>query len=417
MRNFFKKLRSDSWSKYFSKTVQRVGKNNAGFSLVELIVVIAIMAVLAAVAVIGVSIYSPQAQKAADEQLISDIEEALFLAYYSGELTESGYVVLTMNAAANPSDDAVRDTLLAAYGNLDELKLAHDGWSEGGNFGKYASSVDGSFVTNGTDALLKDVENCTGKLAEFMVQNGGSEFKGSQGAAQLDLLLQSNGAVSGMLSGYDDDEIDPNVLANAAVFGLASSLNNSETADAVINDFANMQCFTESINTAGNPNLLTDTAHKYAALEAFVNYVQSDGATQALNDFNTKGMSSADPIAIVNSLNNACAVAWEDAFNNATEKVIAYYGKTVVDDKLVDDPNVTKSPARQDGEAYVSTMLAVDSLSGDYAASLGNSGMFTDGTVSKDLDTYLNLAGAIPAEGAYYVVSFRITENGIVFDE
>ena len=48
-------------------------RNNKGFSLVELIVVIAIMAILAAVAVVGFSMYIPKAQKAADDQVISDI--------------------------------------------------------------------------------------------------------------------------------------------------------------------------------------------------------------------------------------------------------------------------------------------------------------------------------------------------------
>ena len=86
MKNFFKKLMSSkSQSKYFSETVQRVGKNNAGFSLVELIVVIAIMAILAAVAVIGVSVYIPKAQKAADEQMVADIKTAVDLyANFSG---------------------------------------------------------------------------------------------------------------------------------------------------------------------------------------------------------------------------------------------------------------------------------------------------------------------------------------------
>ena len=54
-------------------------KNNKGFSLVELIVVIAIMAVLAAVAVIGLSIYIPKAQQAADDELLHDINYILEL--------------------------------------------------------------------------------------------------------------------------------------------------------------------------------------------------------------------------------------------------------------------------------------------------------------------------------------------------
>lgn len=58
-------------------------RNNKGFSLVELIVVIAIMAVLAAVAVIGVSIYIPKAQKAADDELLNVLTDALVAACLS----------------------------------------------------------------------------------------------------------------------------------------------------------------------------------------------------------------------------------------------------------------------------------------------------------------------------------------------
>ncbi|MBO5757511.1 MAG: prepilin-type N-terminal cleavage/methylation domain-containing protein [Clostridia bacterium] len=100
MRNFFKKLRSDSWSKYFSKTVQRVGKNNAGFSLVELIVVIAIMAVLAAVAVIGVSIYIPKAQEATDNELLNVLTDALVAACLS-EGVDQREITATIAVDAN----------------------------------------------------------------------------------------------------------------------------------------------------------------------------------------------------------------------------------------------------------------------------------------------------------------------------
>ncbi|MBO7295668.1 MAG: type II secretion system protein, partial [Clostridia bacterium] len=100
MRNFFKKLRSDSWSKYFSKTVQRVGKNNAGFSLVELIVVIAIMAVLAAVAVIGVSIYIPKAQEDTDNELLNVLTDALVAACLS-EGVDQREITATIAVDAN----------------------------------------------------------------------------------------------------------------------------------------------------------------------------------------------------------------------------------------------------------------------------------------------------------------------------
>lgn len=54
----------------------RKTNKNAGFSLIELLVVIAIMAVLAGVGVAGYSVYTAEAEKAADNQLIAVINEA-----------------------------------------------------------------------------------------------------------------------------------------------------------------------------------------------------------------------------------------------------------------------------------------------------------------------------------------------------
>ncbi len=54
----------------------RMKNKNAGFSLVELIVVIAIMAVLAGVAVAGYGVYTENANKAADEALLYEINLA-----------------------------------------------------------------------------------------------------------------------------------------------------------------------------------------------------------------------------------------------------------------------------------------------------------------------------------------------------
>ena len=56
-------------------------KSNKGFSLVELIVVIAIMAIIAGVAIPVYSMYIDKANKAADKQLVSDVEKALSLFY------------------------------------------------------------------------------------------------------------------------------------------------------------------------------------------------------------------------------------------------------------------------------------------------------------------------------------------------
>ena len=185
MKNFFKKLFcSDSMSKHFSETVKRVGKNNAGFSLVELIVVIAIMAILAAVAVIGVSVYIPKAQQANDKQLISDIEDAMVYAGYAGtfEEGESVYVVLSKDgvvntiAAGSALDQALTDAFGANYRT--ELKLSYDKWGNNGMLDGLTPEmsmavVNSSYMTgNRADKLLADVETMTGMASNLVTVLG-----------------------------------------------------------------------------------------------------------------------------------------------------------------------------------------------------------------------------------------------------
>ncbi len=75
-----KLLFSKSQKKHYSHSVVRIGKNNLGFSLVELIIVIAIMAILVAVAIPVLGVFIKRAKIANDKQLVSDILYAIDLA-------------------------------------------------------------------------------------------------------------------------------------------------------------------------------------------------------------------------------------------------------------------------------------------------------------------------------------------------
>ena len=79
-----KLLFSRTQKKLYSDTVVRIGKNNLGFSLVELIIVIAIMAILAAVAIPVLGVFIEKAKKNNDQELISNILYAIEIGYKSG---------------------------------------------------------------------------------------------------------------------------------------------------------------------------------------------------------------------------------------------------------------------------------------------------------------------------------------------
>lgn len=81
-------LFSRSHKKHYSSAVVRMGKNNLGFSLVELVIVIAIMAILVAVAIPVFGVFIQKAEKSNDQNVVKDIVYAIELANKSGAFME-----------------------------------------------------------------------------------------------------------------------------------------------------------------------------------------------------------------------------------------------------------------------------------------------------------------------------------------
>ena len=409
-------------------------KNNKGFSLVELIVVIAIMAILAAVAVVGVSVYVPKAKQAKDRELVSDIEYALNLYYQSnaGEMT-GGYVILTQNEAKASAN--LEQAMVEAFGaNWErELALAYDGWAFDKNLfssmvsvnGNYISAVPGSSYINGvgTDALLEDVQLATSQLAEFLMM---ADKLGADGETLLNGLLggdAENNYLS-VLEGYDG-EVNAQVLANATVFGIASTLDATASAD-VIDKFSNgyyIGRFSSS-DTYLNSNaedVLVDTANTYAALEAYVGYVNKNGTdaekTSVNAAFDKLKADMQDPAvlsgrseAVVSAI-NTCGVS---IYNVTKRNCWKSY--------------TTNGVGAQDGKAYIGIMQTVNGLSGDYQGSLGDDSLFTNGDLANRVDNFVLTAGSSADlsalsgvkneilnqidDGSTLVVAFAVDANG-----
>ena len=132
-------LFSRSHKKHYSSAVVRMGKNNLGFSLVELIIVIAIMAILVAVAIPVLAVFIEKSKVANDKQKVTDILYAVNLAGQSAQYPVDlpqvsdeglqipvGFVILTNSGApiilgSDGSVAASGDTFTVTPGEKGEL--------------------------------------------------------------------------------------------------------------------------------------------------------------------------------------------------------------------------------------------------------------------------------------------------------
>lgn len=169
--------------------MKKFWKKTEGFTLVELIVVIAILGILAGVGTVGYSGYIKKANMAADQQLISNIENALILAGYNGTFAdgEGGYIALSTNAEVEGIESGTRleEAMVATFGEgfRDVLKLKYNGWGSNGLYNnltpesaiavKESSYMTGSRVND----LLGDVETMTSMANNLVtVLSSGNSF-------------------------------------------------------------------------------------------------------------------------------------------------------------------------------------------------------------------------------------------------
>lgn len=410
--NSLKKLLSaDSWGKHFSETVKRLGKNNAGFSLVELIVVIAIMAILAAVAVVGFSLYIPKAQQAADEQLISDIEYAMTLAGYSGDFVvgDSGYIILIPEGDPMVAEgDKIVAVMEASFGSnwKKEVALKYDGWTVNTALLESATAggqtiTDSIYVQNSSATeLLENVQTVT-QAASGML---GSVVKNEeQYLTALELALGPNylemAAEAGLMEYNDASDsysmpagsigADGNVqvstdmqnqLSNLMVLSVADELDGLSAQDMVdiMND-----------NYTGTASMAAQMAVKYSVVKAVD--LKNGGNTQAFKDLNTS-LENANGISDIETAINNYSAAGGEQFN-------AY---------LYDESGNISTEAKENFSAVGAIMGGVTSVAGDYknADSLKDANLFTSGGVSNYLNLYVSAATLqLPVD---------IPENGIV---
>ena len=167
-------------------------RQNAGFTLVELIVVIAILAILAGVAVPAYSAYVKKANIQADKTLVDEVVSAFELAHYTKPLDGVVTVVLQKDGIEIVGDTEEAKAWAAAalsstYGEgyASALKLQYDGWGNGvavtnvmltalqnGNFSDAMEAIYGS-----ADSLsfTEEIPTLVEEIKSVAVEVGGSD--------------------------------------------------------------------------------------------------------------------------------------------------------------------------------------------------------------------------------------------------
>ena len=384
MKNFFKKLFcSNSMSKHFSETVQRIGKNNAGFSLVELIVVIAIMAILAAVAVIGLSAYIPKAQKAADEQMIADVKKAIEL--YAGAETltpgQSGYVVIHKNkgtgevgnvTVGGTMDQMITEALAAMYGETKygtELKVAYQKWTGTLDAGSIDNIVDSSYYENTAD-LLDKVQTLTNALAGFYGGDANAQDKANQ--ATLDIANSAKNHV-------DNDKF---------VEWWTKGYFETNPSDSPYNATANIP-----VDQDAEAAIKFSLAAMYARAEAFVLFTGCADCKKAFDE-SSEGLNSVTGV--------------NDAMNSVGEIMTTVGGHVTGGCTTCQtcmgsyDGTYFQGQAETDAKAFLSLMGQVDSMSETIKNSeeFGSDNLYNSDFVVNAVGGYVSAADAFANSGA-----------------
>ena len=437
MKNFFKKLFcSDSMSKHFSETVQRVGKNNAGFSLVELIVVIAIMAILAAVAVIGVSVYIPKAQKQADMTLVDDLSDGIVMvgagADWNGATGNVGYVLITDNGLAvydgsltqittygvNPVYDAVVDVMGAEIFTKDNL--AYGKWLDGvGDVSSLVGSYTGSSFDGNMENLLGDIQNLTNAVENIgasTVFDNDTEFK-----AYIDGL-------EGV------DLTNDQVIANYATIYVADSMAGLD--DTARNNFANVWANSNaqvadfiSVTDENGKEVLSNigiAAAYYARGEAIAAYLSSNPTANAM---------FFDNMEAVRATMTPDDLAASGVYVTPSTSVSAWFAALPIGGNSIDDVKSNLSmagtmlsmfaasipayndyfsgtTAKTDALAYIDSLTIVHQNKDQLTNNMGSDNLYNDGVASSFFNTQVAFGSLLSGQSNAIMITVKRTADG-----
>ena len=263
------------WKRFWTLDVH----NHEGFTLVELIIVIAILAILSTGAIAGYSAYVERANKTADKAMIAEIETVLTMAYYNGDITQAGQVILTAEGVDNADSMSAElvNALKDAYGTnwADALKLKYN-WQS-----NYANT---SFAGN-EQALLNKVDDLTNALGGAIAAAGGESFKafmdqngiqaGDEGGAAVLYVAQATASLNTPEKKQAfSDAITNNGESADEMFNALLGVYGEETggyvaALATIYALGEVYCMNNGMTSTLDTSKITDPASALKEIDAF----------------------------------------------------------------------------------------------------------------------------------------------------
>lgn len=357
-------------------------QSNGGFTLVELIVVIAILAILAGIAVPAYSGYVEKANKQADINLASEVEQALMLAHYNGKLNEGATVAIHCGEGTEfnvvCSDVSAEDAMSAAFGTSykETLRLKYDGWVEEIGVAGDAATMEivkkSNFTYENLDNLLSQVQ--------VVVGAAGSYLEGSDISAEAAELLKANGI--SISAGDKLTAETANAAANSYVYFVGGELakldisGNPDTWTSAEAEFLMSWMNNSSPNTQ-NFDVVTGSATQYASIYALATYIDKNtGNTNYVEQLEQKGDITilSDATAILASMkseqSDLCSAYMNDeAYKDAVSFLAYMQGLDASTDSL---------------------MQKTDLMSNDY---------FVDGYVANYVNDYITVSGILTANG------------------
>ena len=223
-------LFSRSHKKHYTDAVVRMGKNNLGFSLVELIIIIAIMAVLVAIAIPVLTVFIEKSHIANDKQAVSDVMYAINLGGQSmqnevecAQLSESGlqlpvgFIILTDGTDKDGNTVASLRVIGSDANNVNKLAIeAMLDEALGAGYANFALSYDGWGNTTDIPNLYADADDLyeqVKSLSNLLATGGG-----------LLNTLKGQGSVGSYDSGVD--------VVSSVAFAIVTQMDEDEFANA-----------------------------------------------------------------------------------------------------------------------------------------------------------------------------------------